>query len=546
MSATLTTLVSSNYGRVEGSLLVDSRGDLFGTTVGGGVFGLGTVFELVKTSTGYASTPTVLASFDGVDGGVSEGSLLADAEGDLFGTTSAGPGNISGSVFEIAKTSAGYDSTPGTLINFIGANGLRPEAGLVADASGNLFGTTPATTSAGPSGGDDNGTGFEITKTGQFSTLVTFNGVDVGSSAGLIVDASGDLFGTTESGGANNGGTAFEIVKTPTGYASTPSTLVSFPEDFGASGLIADAHGDLFGTSGNLVFEIVKTATGYASTPTTLASFPVDVVAPVGGLVMDANGDLFGTTRGFLLNQGAVFEIKKTASGYANTPTTVVNFNSLELPAGGLIADSSGNLFGATGDRVFEVTGSGFVPGGPAKPPPSVGVLFPPNRLTTLVSFNSEDSGPGGHGWNPRGDLIADSNGDLFGTTEAGGSGTAANPAEGTVFEIAKTRHRLRQHPHYAGYLQPDDPDGPGGPVAGLLADANGDLFGTTAFGGANGDGTVFEIEKTAGGYASTPTTLVSFNGPPTALSPKGSLIADANGDLFGTTDRWRGRRGWP
>ena len=113
MSATLTTLVSSNDGRVEGSLLVDSRGDLFGTTAGGGVFGLGTVFELVKTSTGYASTPTILASFDGVDGGAPEGSLLADAEGDLFGTTRHGPGNIGGTVFEIVKTPAGYGNTPG-------------------------------------------------------------------------------------------------------------------------------------------------------------------------------------------------------------------------------------------------------------------------------------------------------------------------------------------------------------------------------------------------------------------------------------------------
>src|SRR6202050_2959834 len=71
-------------------------------------------------------------------------------------------------------------------------------------------------------------------------------------------------------------------------------------------------------------------------------------------------------------------------------------------------------------------------------------------------------------------------------------------------------------------------------PVRSLIADANGDLFGTTAGGGANNAGTVFEIAKTATGYASTPTTLVSFNGA-TGIDPVGSLIADANGDLFGT-----------
>jgi uncharacterized repeat protein (TIGR03803 family) len=69
------------------------------------------------------------------------------------------------------------------------------------------------------------------------------------------------------------------------------------------------------------------------------------------------------------------------------------------------------------------------------------------------------------------------------------------------------------------------------GPSGSLIADSNGDLFGTTAFGGPNEDGTVFEIAKTAGGYASTPTTLVS-----TLEAPEGSLIADANGNLFGTT----------
>ena len=79
-------------------------------------------------------------------------------------------------------------------------------------------------------------------------------------------------------------------------------------------------------------------------------------------------------------------------------------------------------------------------------------------------------------------------------------------------------------------------------PDGDLIADANGDLFGTTSGSGANGDGTVFEIAKTAGGYASTPTTLVSFNGANGAV-PEGGLIADANGDLFGTTARRRRER---
>jgi uncharacterized repeat protein (TIGR03803 family) len=370
MSATLTPLVSSNDGEAEGSLLADSRGDLFGTTTGGGVFGFGTVFELVKTPTGYASTPTILASFDDVDGSAPEGSLIADAEGDLFGISGSGLGHLGGTVFEIVKTPAGYSNTPGLVMNFTGVNGYFPEAGLIADANGDLFGTAQG------GGANGDGTVFEISRTADSSILVSFNGADgLGPGGNLFVDANGDLFGTTASGGANDGGTVFEIAKTPTGYASTPTTLASFAEDSAVDGLIADANGDLFGTtsgggSGGTVFEIKKTATGYASSPTTLARFnPLPL--SVGGLIMDANGDLFGITNGTLLNQGTVFEIKKTAGGYASTPTTVVSFDSLEHPQGSLIADSNGDLFGTIPDggvngdgTVFEITGTGFVPGG--------------------------------------------------------------------------------------------------------------------------------------------------------------------------------------
>jgi uncharacterized repeat protein (TIGR03803 family) len=544
MTATLTTLVSFNFtdgDTPEAGLIADAEGDLFGTTEIGGADNSGTVFEIAKTPTGYASTATVLASFDGFDGELPQAGLLADAEGDLFGTTwGGGPaGGGEGTVFEIAKTPTGYANTPGTVVNFIGANGLAPEASLIADANGDLFGT------AEDGGGAANdGTVFEITRTGGSSTLVTFDGVDGGLPGGsLIVDANGDLFGTTAAGGANNGGTVFEIVKTPTGYASAPTTLISFDEDAGSSAaLIVDANGDLFGTTSGTVFEIVKTAMGYASTPTTLVSFAPHPLW-VFDLIMDANGDLFGMTDGTLLNKGTVFEIKKTASGYANTPTTLVSFNSLDSPRGGLLADASGDLFGTTesggahgGGTVFEVTGSGFVPGGPAQPaPPSVGVLVPPNRLTTLINFDGA-VGYSNDGTGPEGDLIADSNGDLFGTTGGGGVGTPANPANGTVFEIKKTAGGYASSPTTLVSFNLDDPDAPQTPMAGLLADANGDLFGTTYLGGANGFGTVFEIKKAAGGYAGKATTLISFSNNADGAEPKGSLIADANGDLFGTT----------
>ena len=234
---------------------------------------------------------TTLVNFNGANGGEPLAGLIADAHGDLFSTTAVGGSYSDGTVFEIAKTAHGYASIPTTLVNFNVANGALPTAGLIADAHGDLFGTT------------------------------ALGGANITTSEPLGF------------------GTVFEIAKTAHGYASTPTTLVSFNGDDGAEpfgSLIADAHGNLFGTTSEggangegTVFEIAKTAHGYASTPTTLVSFNgTNGAQPLAGLIADAHGDLFGTTLGGANNgEGTVFEIAKTAHGYASTPTTLVNFN---------------------------------------------------------------------------------------------------------------------------------------------------------------------------------------------------------------------------
>ena len=422
MIATLTTLVSFTSGSFgvgggpngampEGDLIADSNGDLFGTTSLGGAYGYdGTVFEIAKTVAGYASTPTTLVSFE--DGGTPVAGLLADAHGDLFGTTEKG--GTGGTVFEIAKSPTGYASAPTTLASFNGADGSFPAGSLIADANG-------------------------------------------------------DLFGTTSGGGAfEDNGTVFEIVKTPTGYASTPTTLVSFDNLNGSApvaSLIADSNGDLFGTTElggpiffGTVFEIAKTPTGYASTPTTLVSFdPRDDQGqnPKGSLIADANGDLFGTTSfggGAGHNDGTVFEIRKTAAGYASAPVTLASFN------------------GADGGQM------------------------------------------------PTGGLIADANGDLFGTTSGIGVSNVGNGTNGTVFEIKKTPAGYASTP--ITLVSFNGADG-SSPDAALIADAAGDLFGTTAGGGANGAGTVFEI--TGSGFATTRT----ITGPPAASDFNGDGLSD-------------------
>jgi uncharacterized repeat protein (TIGR03803 family) len=375
---TLTALASASGQIPEAGLIADAAGDLFGTATQGGANGNGTVFEIAKNATGYAATPTVLVNFNGANGDQPASGLIADAAGNLFGTTILGGTHGDGTVFEIVKTASGYASTPTVLVSFNGTNGISVYSTLIADAAGDLFGTTAG-------GGLGDGTVFEIAKTaGGYAstptTLIAFNGANGQSPhAGLIFDAAGDLFGTTELGGANSAGTVFEIAKTAGGYASSPTMLVNFNTANGAN--------------------------------------------PYAPLIADSAGNLFGTTYfGGANGNGAVFEIAKTTGGYASSPTTLVSFNGTTgaSPHAGLIADAAGDLFGTTysggttsAGTVFEVSKTGGVYAG---------------TPTTLVRFNSTN------GASPFGGLIADASGDLFGTTDTGGTFGA-----GTVFELTGT-----------------------------------------------------------------------------------------------------------
>jgi hypothetical protein len=391
MTLVLRTLYSFTGGTDGGgpgweSLIMDANGDLFGTTLSGGTNGDGAVFELTFTpGVGYASALNTLVSFNTGDGANPSGGLITDSNGDLFGTTADGGLYGGGTVFEIPKAGTNYASTPTTLVNFNGTDGSNPSGSLLMDTSGDLLGT------ADLGGAYGVGTVFEIpvdpaSPTGYASvpaTLVTFNG-DNGAYPGvgsLIADANGDLFGTTEYGGGlgapyGGGGTVFEIPFTPgTGYASTPITLARFDNNnnvngnFVPSDLVADAKGDLFGatffggTSGypgsyesgyGTVFEIPKTATGYGPL-TTLVSFNgANGVNIAGSLLLDASGDIFGKTKyGGGFGAGSVFEVAvdpTSPTGYASAPTTVASFNGADgtWVIGGLLAGANGALFGTT------------------------------------------------------------------------------------------------------------------------------------------------------------------------------------------------------
>ena len=331
-----------------GNLTADAAGNLFGMTNAGGSASYGTVFEMVKGASGYAA-PVTLASFTGDNGADPYGSLIMDAAGDLFGTTSAGGSGSDGTVFELVKGASGY-AAPVTLGSFTGANGVNPLGSLLADAAGNLFGTTEA----GGTNGD--GTVFEVVKTASGYdapvTIASFDGTDGASLYGsLIADAAGDLFGTTAQGGANGYGTVFELVKGVSGFGA-PVTLASFTGDNGAypyGSLTIDAAGDLFGTTGTggvsgygTVFELVKGASGYGA-PVTLTTFTgANGAYPYNSLITDAAGDLYGTTvEGGANGYGAVFELTRAQIAAVTASASVINYDSrlFRGATGGFVAN---------------------------------------------------------------------------------------------------------------------------------------------------------------------------------------------------------------
>jgi len=231
--------------------------------------------------------------------------------------------------------------TLSTLATFNGSNGADLLAGLIEDSSGNLFGTTYS------GGANNDGTVYEVAHgSGTVTTLATFNGTNGAQPiASLIEDSGGNLFGTTFYGGTNDIGTVFEVAQgsgTITTLASFKGTIANHPSN---GSLIEDSSGNLFGTTaysgyGGTVFELAQGS----GTITTLASFS-NGANPAGGLIEDGTGNFFGTTETSSTDDlGTVFELAQGSS----TITTLATFNGTNgfHPVDGLVEDSGGNLSG--------------------------------------------------------------------------------------------------------------------------------------------------------------------------------------------------------
>ena len=482
------TFVPYSHGAVPSTHLVaDAAGNFYGTTNGGGAQQLGTVLELMPNGSGGWKERVLYNFKGGSDGQYPLSGVTFDAAGNLYGTTNLGGASGVGTVFELKPTARGTWSES-VIYSFAGGeDGARPQDGLVADAAGNFYGSTPMGGYLDGGTVTGSGTVFELTlSSGRWilTTLHTFgSNLDGAMPSGrLIIDSGGNLYGTTELGGTSgtqgNYGTVFELSPAPGGWNESVIYNFTGGTDGGGSAaeLTVDKAGNLYGT------------------------------AVTGGQKNSA----------CLSGCGLVFELSPNGNG-SWTQRVLYSFTAGKdgsFPHGGLIFDAAGNLYGTTSDGGGGCTAS-FGCGTVFELAPTSGSQWEEKVLTSFVTLLSVDA-----------TLIFDPSGNLYGTTYAGGSANM-----GTLFKLTPgpSGQWGRSFPFlFRGYdgAQPNA----------LLLDSAGNLYGTSSDGGVFGHGAVFKLTPNSnGGWANT--LLYSFKGGTDGASPN-SLTFDNAGNLYGTASQ--------
>jgi len=371
----------------ESGLVLDSNGNLYGTTTAGGSGcsqypGCGIVFEM--TPSGYGGwSETAIHNFNANDGAHPYDALIFDSRGDLYGTTYGDGDTNQGTIFELTPSGGAW--TELVLHTFTGAwDGGNPNGGVLLDNAGHLYGTTTA--------GGANNDGVVFSLGGQFISAGTVLHAFAGGSDGsdststLISDASGNLYGTTYSGGSSNAGTVFKL---------TPNKLRP-------------------GWNETILYSFSGTPYGSGS----------DGANPYAGLVLDAAANLYGTTLfGGPAAGGTVFQLSPNPDGSWTESILYVFQGGADgnNPYGGVVFDQAGNLYGTT------VSGGPGSHGTVFKLSPAPGRSW---RKTLLYGFLGRQDG----GW-PGAGVVLDSAGNIYGTAVMGGSGGLENG--GVVWEIA-------------------------------------------------------------------------------------------------------------
>jgi len=411
-----------------------------------------------------------------------------------------------GAAFALQAQTTAISSGPPTftpLQSFDYTNGAYPQAGLVQGVGGSLYGTTFGG-GCGESGEEGCGTVFGISPAGKLTVLYVFcsqggNECTDGlfPEAGLVQGLDGKFYGTTSNGGAGYGndyGTVFSITA-----SGDLTTLYSFCSQGGQqctdgatphAGLVRGADGNFYGTTGGGGDNVYDAGTVFRMTPagklTTLYSFCsqggpdcTDGLYPLAGLVQGTDAKFYGTTaRGGASTGGTVFSI--TAAGEL---TTLYSFENTCTdgcyPVAALVQGTDGNFYGTTST------------GGP--PPGGDGTVFsitPSGILTTLHSFEGVDYGDGSY---PVAGLVQGTEGNFYGTTEYGGNNNGqCGPGCGTVFQLTPQGNLTTLH-DFCSQGGNGCTDGLE-PMAGLVQDTDGTFYGTTAAGGADYLGVVYSL----------------------------------------------------
>lgn len=442
----------------------------------------------------------ILASFvPAPHGSYPDSDLVKGQDGNFYGTTDSGGTYNAGTVFKITPT--------GVLTTLVSFNGKADEAGpqgLIEGNDGNFYGTT-----LGGSGLEGMlGTIFKVTPEGVLTTLVTFNGHNGAfPNAKLVLGRDGNFYGTTFMGGdAGYAGTVFKM--TPSGVLTTLYTFTDKKDGANPdTSLVQGRDGNFYGTT-SWSSSSLSLATIYKITPsgifTTLFSLNglKVTVGSLSPLVQGTDGNFYGTdSEGGSSGTGSVF--KMTPSGVVTTIASFTGdvFSGVVYPEGGLIQGADGNFYGTTSPQ----NGNGEMGG--------IFRVTPAGTLTALVNFD------GTNGNTPLARLFQDSNGDLYGTTSAGGAS-----GSGTIFKITPTGDlkTLYSFPLTNG----------SDPLAGLVQGADGDFYGTTYYGGTYNNGSIFKAKPTGGLI-----TVASFPGVfQEGYNPVTALTLGQDGNFYGAT----------
>ena len=346
----------SNY------FISDAKGNLYAATAAGGTYSAGTVFMLSP-----AGRETVLYEFKGSkgDGNGPHGRLAFDAKGNIYGTTQGGGTNGTGTVFRLSPKSGG-GWTEKVIYNFsaTGADGTAPSAGMTIAADGTMYSTTP------DGGAFEAGTVFSLKKTskGWKQTVIqNLNGSSNGGFPyeGLMMDTAGNLYGAAPTGGASGQGVIYRLSLTKKGWVET--VLHSFTGQNGDGAglywidLISDKSGNIYGatsfggTNGTgTVWELVYSETKKTYSESILYEFGAsgsgDGNNPYGGLAMDTKGNLYGTTLyGGPSNIGTFYKLTRQGKTWKETILhSFVGANDGNEPTGNPYIDATGRLYGMT------------------------------------------------------------------------------------------------------------------------------------------------------------------------------------------------------